>query len=204
MPSELRVGMNLAAEYLFRLVVEKWNRRAIDFPDSGDGADRHLCSQSLHRGNSCRSRRRAVRHGNRPRRGHQPVGCERPDQLCPVQWAHSRRQQQSFFQHGDVNGPINGFQLIKVEDDDTPPTPDPMTFASAPAPAGESSITMTATTASDTGGVEYFFDETSGNPGGSDSGWQDSPTYTDTGLSPGKTPRNGPCWRSRVRSWMEA
>jgi hypothetical protein len=89
------------------------------------------------------------------------------------------------FSMGDVNGPINGFQLIKVGTDDTPPTPDPMTFASAPAPAGESSITMTATTASDTGGVEYFFDETSGNPGGSDSVWQDSPIYTDTGLSPG-------------------
>ncbi len=68
--------------------------------------------------------------------------------------------------------------------DTTPPTPDPMTFAVAPAATGETSITMTATTASDPSGVEYYFEETSGNPGGSDSGWQDSTVYTDTGLAP--------------------
>jgi hypothetical protein len=43
---------------------------------------------------------------------------------------------------------------------------------------------MTATTASDPSGVEYYFDEISGNPGGTDSGWQDDPTYEDTGLQP--------------------
>lgn len=32
--------------------------------------------------------------------------------------------------------------------------------------------------------VEYRFTETSGNPGGTTSGWQTSPTYTDTGLAP--------------------
>jgi alpha-galactosidase len=68
--------------------------------------------------------------------------------------------------------------------DNIPPTPNPMTFALAPAPASSTSITMTATTASDLSGVQYFFDETSGNPGATDSGWQDSPTYTDTGLIP--------------------
>ena len=72
-------------------------------------------------------------------------------------------------------------------DDHTSPTPDPMTWASPPASAGESRITMTATTATDNNGVEYYFTETSGNPGGSDSGWQDSPTYTDTGLNPSTT-----------------
>ena len=41
---------------------------------------------------------------------------------------------------------------------------------------------MTATTASDPSGVEYFFDCTAG--GGNDSGWQASATYEDTGLSP--------------------
>ena len=71
--------------------------------------------------------------------------------------------------------------------DATPPTPSPMTWSSAPAAASTSSITMSATTASDASGVEYFFDETSGNPGGSDSGWQNSPTYTDTGLNPSTT-----------------
>jgi len=66
--------------------------------------------------------------------------------------------------------------------DNTQPFPSPMTFATAPTAQGVSAITMTATTALDANGVEYYFDETSGNTGGSDSGWQDSPTYTDTGL----------------------
>ena len=42
---------------------------------------------------------------------------------------------------------------------------------------------MAATTASDPSGVEYYFEETSGNPGGTDSGWQDSVNYTDSGLN---------------------
>ncbi len=41
---------------------------------------------------------------------------------------------------------------------------------------------MTASTASDPSGVEYSFTSTAG--GGHDSGWQDSPTYEDTGLLP--------------------
>jgi hypothetical protein len=43
---------------------------------------------------------------------------------------------------------------------------------------------MTATTGSDaTGPVQYFFDEISGNPGGTDSGWTTDPVYNDTGLT---------------------
>lgn len=49
------------------------------------------------------------------------------------------------------------------------------------------SITMTATTASDSSGVEYYFTETTGNAGGDDSGWQNSPTYIDSGLHSGLT-----------------
>ncbi len=72
--------------------------------------------------------------------------------------------------------------------DTTAPTPNPMTWAVVPTATGESSITMTATTAvDDVTGVEYSFEETSGNPGGDDSGWQSSPVYTDTGLQPGTT-----------------
>ncbi|MBK1855051.1 hypothetical protein JO972_08780 [Verrucomicrobiaceae bacterium 5K15] len=71
--------------------------------------------------------------------------------------------------------------------DTTAPTPDPMTWSSAPSALGDSSITMTANTASDPSGVEYYFEETSGNPGGTNSEWQDSPTYTDTGLNPETT-----------------
>jgi hypothetical protein len=68
--------------------------------------------------------------------------------------------------------------------DNTPPTPDPMTWATVPYATSSSSIAMVATTATDISGVEYYFDETSGNAGGSDSAWQSSTSYTDTGLSP--------------------
>jgi Big-like domain-containing protein len=71
------------------------------------------------------------------------------------------------------------------EPDLDPPTPDPMTWSSPPAATGETSISMTASTASDPSGVEYKFTCTDG--GGHDSLWQDSPTYEDTGLSPSTT-----------------
>lgn len=66
--------------------------------------------------------------------------------------------------------------------DSTIPSPDPMTFASVPAATGDSSIAMTASTATDITGVQYYFTCTAG--GGNDSGWQDSRTYEDTGLTP--------------------
>jgi 16S rRNA C1402 N4-methylase RsmH len=67
--------------------------------------------------------------------------------------------------------------------DTTPPTPNPLTWATVPYATGSTSISMTATTASDPSGVEYFFDCTAG-AGGHDSAWQTSPTYQDTGLTP--------------------
>jgi hypothetical protein len=67
--------------------------------------------------------------------------------------------------------------------DTTPPTPNPMTFATVPYAASCSSITMTASTAADSSGVEYYFACVSG--GGHDSGWQYAPTYTDTNLFAG-------------------
>ena len=73
--------------------------------------------------------------------------------------------------------------------DTTPPSPNPMTFSTAPISIGTNAIRMTATTASDTTSspVSYYFDETSGNPGGADSGWQSGTTYTNTGLSTSTT-----------------
>jgi len=58
-----------------------------------------------------------------------------------------------------------------------------MTWLIVPVAFPGNEIVMTATTAVDPSGVEYYFDETTG--GGNDSGWQDSPSYTDTGLSNG-------------------
>ena len=66
------------------------------------------------------------------------------------------------------------------------PTPNPATFSAVPAAVDSLSVTMTATTGTDGTNppVAYFFDETSGNSGGSDSGWIPSPTYVDAGLTP--------------------
>jgi hypothetical protein len=69
--------------------------------------------------------------------------------------------------------------------DTDPPTPNPAEFASAPVAVSDTEITMTAAIGSDaTGPVQYYFDEISGNPGGTDSGWTTDPVYNDTGLSP--------------------
>jgi hypothetical protein len=84
---------------------------------------------------------------------------------------------------------FSGFTVTNsstVGGDVAAPTPNPMTFASSPSAVDATSVTMTASTATDATSppVQYFFDETSGHAGGSDSGWQSSPTYVDSGLSP--------------------
>ena len=79
--------------------------------------------------------------------------------------------------------------------DTTPPTPNPSTWATNPHATGQTSIAMKATTATDpSGGVQYYFEETTGHSGGSNSGWQSSSSYTDSGLSPGTT------YKYRVRT----
>lgn len=60
------------------------------------------------------------------------------------------------------------------------PTPDPMTWAAQPHPTSSTSISMTATSALDQSGVEYYF--TCVSSGGHNSGWQDSATYEDSDL----------------------
>jgi len=70
----------------------------------------------------------------------------------------------------------------------SPVMPDPAGFAVAPVAGNSSVISMTAISGfSELGPVEYLFTETSGNPGGSSSGWQSSPVFTDTGLQPSTT-----------------
>jgi len=76
------------------------------------------------------------------------------------------------------------------------PTPDPMTFATYPEALGERSIRMVATTASDTSvPIEYYFTETSGNPRGTWSVWQESTELVDWGLQPNTTY----CYNVRAR-----
>lgn len=67
-----------------------------------------------------------------------------------------------------------------------PLTPNPAAFAVAPYAISESAVSMTAVVGSSAiGTVEYYFDEVSGNAGGTDSGWITTPEYTDGGLTAG-------------------
>ncbi|MHC4326186.1 MAG: hypothetical protein ACYSUX_18095, partial [Planctomycetota bacterium] len=74
--------------------------------------------------------------------------------------------------------------FVSGDPDTTPPSPDPATWSTYPVAFSDVVIIMTATTATDPSGVQYYFDETTGNPGADDSGWVSSPDYTDSGLSP--------------------
>ncbi len=90
---------------------------------------------------------------------------------------------------------IDDFGVYSDASDADPPTPDPATWSSPPSVTGPTTISMTASTATDPSGVEYYFEETSGNPGGDDSGWQDSASYADNGLSA----NTAYCYRVKAR-----
>ncbi len=80
---------------------------------------------------------------------------------------------------GTTTGQVWSF-VTSASLDTTPPNPDPLTWSVEPNAMGISSITMTATAATDESGVEYgFVNVTDANH---NSGWQDSPTYTDINL----------------------
>ncbi|HUT30240.1 MAG TPA: right-handed parallel beta-helix repeat-containing protein [Sedimentisphaerales bacterium] len=81
-----------------------------------------------------------------------------------------------------------------------PAPPPPDTFPPAPPPylvfveaISPNAITMHASTAYDSSGVEYYFECVSG--GGSDSGWQDQTDYTDANL----VPETEYCYRVKAR-----
>ena len=102
-----------------------------------------------------------------------------PGQLLQAGWSLKGRNANPADDWGSVT--VTAINLFYESNDDTPPNPDPMSFAIAPVPTSDSEITMTATTATDDNyGVEYLFTNTVNN---TSSGWQSSPTFTDTGLS---------------------
>jgi hypothetical protein len=73
-----------------------------------------------------------------------------------------------------------------IYQDTTPPTPNPLTWATEPFQVDTATISMVATTASDPAPpITYLFRFTSsptGGGGGSDSVWQNTTSYTDSGL----------------------
>ena len=79
------------------------------------------------------------------------------------------------------------YEVIGISNlDPEAPTPNPMTWQSQPAlQNNDTEAAMECSVASHASGVEYYFEETTGNPGGDDSGWQTETTYADTGLQTG-------------------
>lgn len=82
----------------------------------------------------------------------------------------------------------NGLIRVEVTPDTGAPQPDPPRFNLRPTAAvAPDTAVMTVAAVSDRSGVEYFFEETSGNPGGDDSGWIGALEFRDEGLIPGRT-----------------
>ncbi|MBN2018660.1 MAG: right-handed parallel beta-helix repeat-containing protein [Sedimentisphaerales bacterium] len=79
------------------------------------------------------------------------------------------------------SGVTTGTVWYFTTQDTQAPLPNPMEWAIEPNAISSSAITMTAATASDVSGVEYYFANLT-DPN-HDSGWQDGTAYTDTGLT---------------------
>jgi hypothetical protein len=76
---------------------------------------------------------------------------------------------------------------VGVAEDIIAPTPNPMSFQAPPVASTSTAILMVATSATDVECspiIEYFFEETTGNPGGNNGGWQTNVAHVDTGLTP--------------------
>jgi hypothetical protein len=98
-----------------------------------------------------------------------------------------RLKAKDYSEEGHKPGMVSAIvSLTNLKEKVAVPGPDPATFASTPSISGTLDIVMKATPGrGDFEPIEYFFDETSGNPGGADSGWTTHPVYTDTSLEPG-------------------
>lgn len=85
--------------------------------------------------------------------------------------------------------PGSGTELVTLElgagapADLSPPVPDPPDWDIPPTPVGANAISMLATVASDPSGVEYYFANLT-DPS-HDSGWLDTPFFTDVNVSTG-------------------
>ena len=106
-----------------------------------------------------------------------------PDDIKATQCYLGRGRNGDYFK-----GQIDNLAIYSVPlKDEVPPLPDPAQFAMGPIFANPSTVVMQAVPGVDPlGGVEYLFEETSGNSGGDDSGWLKEPVYEDSGLTKGK------------------
>ncbi|MGJ8725258.1 MAG: endonuclease/exonuclease/phosphatase family protein [Roseibacillus sp.] len=93
---------------------------------------------------------------------------------------------QDFFASSGVyqSGLLSDHNVVWAFMDVAPPVPVTAEWAVVPAAESESMAVMTAQTAYDPRGVEYYFSNLSVPDGSHDSGWQTSAFYRDTGLQP--------------------
>ncbi len=94
-------------------------------------------------------------------------------------------------QYNNITSTSTFYWIGSEVTDTTPPTPDPMTFATPPGGGDPTALVMEATKATDDSiPIEYFFSyhpcASNGGTGGTQSGWQTSTSYTDTGLQGNK------------------
>jgi len=101
----------------------------------------------------------------------------------PAQATRINEMEALYKQYDNTNDPRSTPAYIAP--DLGPPNPNPAHFLTPPTAKSSTQITMTSVKGSDTSGVEYLFTETTGNAGGSSSGWQTNSTYIDTDLLPG-------------------
>lgn len=88
---------------------------------------------------------------------------------------------------GNFGGRIDDFTFwTKALVENIPPEPNPFQWLIEPLALDDNNVMMQALTAFDANPpVEYYFEETSGNAGASNSGWQASTLYYDNNLLPG-------------------
>ena len=105
-----------------------------------------------------------------------------PDDLRATSCLVGRGLEGDFFAGELEDVSIYGVPLI----DEEAPAPDPAEWSIAPVLVTDSTAVMRAAPGKDPlGGVEYLFEETTGNPGGDDSEWRKSPVFRDEGLRAG-------------------
>jgi hypothetical protein len=115
--------------------------------------------------------------------GWQPSRTYEDTSLVPgTEYTYTVKARDTSFSRNETAASLPESAITDPPDLDAP-TPDPMYFAVSPAATGGISIAMTAASASDISGVQYYFTCTAG--GGHDSGWQDDEFYEDTGLTLG-------------------
>ncbi len=106
-----------------------------------------------------------------------------PDDLDARECYLGRSRNGGFFK-----GRIDSIEIFSVPTSDAvPPSPDPAQFVLPPLLVNPGTVVMQAVPGVDPlGNIDYYFSETSKNPGGKDSGWTKDSSYTNTGLEPGK------------------